>query len=224
MKNDAKEILKHTIRLQPGEIIFNEGDVADGFYFVKAGKISIFRKTKNGEEIILNELNDGAILGELGVLDFENNLRTASAKCLTTSTLIQATKDNLINLIKATPQFADKIIKILVERFNSSEKRLLNVINQQTLESKLFKYLTNILLVNLTGSAEKLLTDVKIKLPYDQIVEYFNDSAPDINDIFKMFENYIMDNYQKYKYETVRDAVNSIEQRKLNQKYSIKII
>lgn len=223
MKVDSKELLKHTIMLQPGEVIFNEGDEADGFYFIKTGKISIYRKTSQGEEIFLNELNEGSILGEIGILDYENNTRTASAKCLTTSTLIKATKSNLIDLIKVNPGFAEKVIKILVERFSCSEKKLLDVINRQKLEETLYKYLTNIILTVLTGSSKKLLSDIKINLDYDTIIEFFNQNAPDMNDVFKMYENYIMDNYKKYKYETIRDTFNSIEEKKLNHKFIFKV-
>ena len=50
-----KEILRNELRFNPGEIIFLEGDRAESFYYIKSGKVTIYKKNDNGEIINLNE-------------------------------------------------------------------------------------------------------------------------------------------------------------------------
>jgi len=62
-----------------GDVIFHEGDPAEGLFVILAGAIEIFRTDSGGQDHRLNLLGDGGILGEMGLLtDIER--RTASAR------------------------------------------------------------------------------------------------------------------------------------------------
>jgi CRP/FNR family transcriptional regulator, cyclic AMP receptor protein len=59
-----------------GEILFGQGDVADGAYVLRTGKVRIFR-TSDGHETGLGVINPGEIFGEMGLVD--DRPRSASA-------------------------------------------------------------------------------------------------------------------------------------------------
>ena len=50
-------------------IIFAEGDPADGAYFIMKGKVRAVTFSKSYEEIVLGELGEGDIFGEMALID-----------------------------------------------------------------------------------------------------------------------------------------------------------
>ncbi len=64
-----------------GEIIIREGEVSDEVYIVLKGKVEVFKKGVNKQEIILNIVSEGDVFGELGFI--LENPREVSARALT---------------------------------------------------------------------------------------------------------------------------------------------
>ncbi|XP_037093464.1 cAMP-dependent protein kinase type II regulatory subunit-like [Pollicipes pollicipes] len=62
---------------QPGEIIIEQGDDADGMYFVEEGTVRIARAEHGQEEVQINTIEKGGYLGELALIT--KNPRAASA-------------------------------------------------------------------------------------------------------------------------------------------------
>ncbi len=55
------------VRLDPGEVLFEEGDDADGMYFVSLGQIKVVKKSPGGERIEAY-LSRGDVLGEIALV------------------------------------------------------------------------------------------------------------------------------------------------------------
>jgi CRP-like cAMP-binding protein len=72
-----------------------EGEPAKELYIVQAGRVQII-KYSNGKEIIVNNLKDGDIFGEMALLD--NKPRYASAIPLELSNIIVMSKDNFATI------------------------------------------------------------------------------------------------------------------------------
>src|SRR5438309_10602178 len=66
----------HEVRFLPGEVIFEEGDPADGLYLVTAGTVRITAANERGE-ILLATIGANDVVGEMGVLDGEPRSGTA---------------------------------------------------------------------------------------------------------------------------------------------------
>jgi CRP/FNR family transcriptional regulator len=62
--------------LSDGQVLFNEGDAADGAYVVRRGKVRIFRKS-DGHETGLGVIGPGQMFGEMSLVD--DRPRSASA-------------------------------------------------------------------------------------------------------------------------------------------------
>lgn len=71
-KIELKKILKER-QLSTKEILFNERDIVDKVYFLKSGKISIFKMSENGERKIIFILRSGEIINEIS---FDNTKST----------------------------------------------------------------------------------------------------------------------------------------------------
>ena len=71
-KIELKKILKER-QLPIKEILFNERDIVDKVYFLKSGKISIFKMNENGERKIIFILRSGEIINEIS---FDNTKST----------------------------------------------------------------------------------------------------------------------------------------------------
>lgn len=71
-KVELKKILKER-QLSTKEILFNERDIVDKVYFLKSGKISIFKMNENGERKIIFILRSGEMINEIS---FDNTKST----------------------------------------------------------------------------------------------------------------------------------------------------
>ena len=71
-KIELKKILKER-QLPIKEILFNERDIVDKVYFLKSGKISIFKMNENGERKIIFILRSGEMINEIS---FDNTKST----------------------------------------------------------------------------------------------------------------------------------------------------
>ncbi len=68
----------HESRFLPGEVIFHEGDEADGLYLLTAGAARVAAMGDDGETF-LAIVKANEVLGEMGVLDGERRSGTATA-------------------------------------------------------------------------------------------------------------------------------------------------
>jgi CRP-like cAMP-binding protein len=80
VENDRRSDQRRTMaasRLGEGMLIFAQGDGGDQAYIVKSGMVEIFA-TADGSETILGVLEEGALFGEMALID--NSKRMASAR------------------------------------------------------------------------------------------------------------------------------------------------
>jgi len=55
------------------KIIIHEGDVSNSLYYIIEGSVSVLAESKNGEEIILAQLNRGDFFGEAGLFELDTS-------------------------------------------------------------------------------------------------------------------------------------------------------
>ena len=73
-----------TLELGPGEVLFREGDAGDGAYLIVSGRVSISKRTPQGEQQ-LTTLEAGETFGEIAV--FAEQPRTATVSAVEPTTL-----------------------------------------------------------------------------------------------------------------------------------------
>ncbi len=104
-----------------GSIIFMEGDEGEAFYFIKSGKIKIFKTSPDGRELIFAILSEGGVFAEVTL--FNDIAYPASAEVLEDAVLGMIKNQELEALISKNSGLALSIIKVLSRKlFNSQQK------------------------------------------------------------------------------------------------------
>src|SRR5687768_9216795 len=64
------------VRLEDGDIVFEEGDVGTCCYVIQSGEVKVVRRLSDGRRITLARLGAGSVFGELAL--FNGERRSAS--------------------------------------------------------------------------------------------------------------------------------------------------
>lgn len=102
----------HNRKFSEGEVVFREGEIGIGFYFIFSGTIELSHdeldeEVSNEKFLVLEEF---AYFGELALLQ-EGNQRTATALARNKCELVGIFKPDLDNLIVRHPVIAAKLIQ-----------------------------------------------------------------------------------------------------------------
>jgi CRP-like cAMP-binding protein len=90
--------------LQKGEILFREGEKAEGFYVMQTGSVSIFRLTADGREQIICVFRPPESFAEVTLATVESY--PANAVALETSQVIVVNKNRFRDLIRRQPELS----------------------------------------------------------------------------------------------------------------------
>lgn len=96
------------------QIIFNEGEHADFYYQIRAGRVKMFNLTEDGKEFVQGFFEDGASFGEpplFGAFKYP-----ATAMALETSEIFLLPKKALFILLKSHPDIHLKFTKAICKR------------------------------------------------------------------------------------------------------------
>lgn len=99
-----------------GEVIFRQGDTADGMFVVKSGSVSI---DLNGE--IIEVITEGGIFGEMALVD--NSSRSATATATTDCELLFVDENGFKKHVNSTPHFGLQVLRVTVKRLRKMMHR-----------------------------------------------------------------------------------------------------
>jgi SulP family sulfate permease len=112
--------------LPDGEVLINQGDTAQGFFFIELGEVTADVKSKDGKTIRLRTMKEGTIVGDMGMYLQCPAVATVVAKgpC----TIYHLTGDNLAKLEKEKPDIASAfhryMARLLCERLSNTNRTL----------------------------------------------------------------------------------------------------
>tara|TARA_B100001093_G_scaffold507961_1_gene569317 strand:+ start:1354 stop:2139 length:786 start_codon:yes stop_codon:yes gene_type:complete len=109
------------LRLNPGSVIFSEGDASAEAYRIVSGKVQITIATKSGPRI-LSQLSNGEFFGELGMVDALP--RSASATALNETVLEVITLENFFDYIASDKAIFSGYLRGVFERLRVSRLKL----------------------------------------------------------------------------------------------------
>ena len=111
----AQSLLDRKV-IPAGERVFREGDVANQAYLVQKGRIEIV-KSVGGKELVLGSVGEGAILGEMGLID--DAPRMASAVAVESATILVITRAIFEEKLAKTDPFIRRLLKIFVDNIRN---------------------------------------------------------------------------------------------------------
>ena len=127
------------VHIDPGQVIFRQGDPADHFYMVRLGFVKV-AQTYRGEQLVLDYLGPGSHFGEIGLLSqvsqrvaykypegMASGIRTASCTALDDVELVRVRGEHFRELLEMHAELSDLIAKEaerLLEKDAVSRQRL----------------------------------------------------------------------------------------------------
>ena len=69
------------VRLQPGQILCEEGMPGDSFFVIENGSLQVLRSTQQGDNQLIAEIKGPSVIGEMAILD--GSKRSATVRALT---------------------------------------------------------------------------------------------------------------------------------------------
>lgn len=116
-------------KLNPGEVLFHEGDRGDVMYLIREGKIKI-TKGSGEDEKVLAVLKEGDFFGEMAIID--GSPRSAGAIAATPVSLLVIDKETFQAKIKENP-LIHYVLETLSRRLRATDEqiRLLTIKSQE---------------------------------------------------------------------------------------------
>ena len=97
-----------------GEIVFSEGEEADGFYVTLKGRVKVYKLSAEGKEQILHIFGPGEPFGEVPV--FTGQRFPAHAEAMEESRILFFPKESFVDLVRRNPSLALNMLGILSKR------------------------------------------------------------------------------------------------------------
>jgi CRP-like cAMP-binding protein len=125
----------HLFEIDPGKVVFREGDKGDCVYFVLEGELDVFKEAAStgragAERVRITTLTRGRSIGEMSVID--RTPRSATVKARTRSILVGLKLEGFDFICEEHPRVGIKILKGI--------SRLLSM-NMRKTSSRLADYL-----------------------------------------------------------------------------------
>ncbi len=105
-------------RFRAGQVIIEENSAADAFFIIRTGKVRISKRLETGQEMFLAEEGEGGFFGEMALLD--EGPRSATARALEPTSLLQISRDDFKVLLKQAPLLAYAMMRVLASRLRGT--------------------------------------------------------------------------------------------------------
>lgn len=121
---DVGQLCKSSRRIaaKPGDSIIEEGAPGDSLYIILSGELEV-TKRDGAREIVLATRKAGEFIGEMSLL--EQTPRTASARAVRDSELIEIGPETLRKVLENNPSTATAILRTIAGRLRSTEASLM---------------------------------------------------------------------------------------------------
>jgi CRP-like cAMP-binding protein len=144
MTDDDLDILQGICRVREharGELLFSEGEEAEGFFIVMEGKVKVYKLSAEGKERILHVIHPGGTFAEAAI--FGDGLYPAYAETLQKSELLFLPKEGFYNLLMTNGQISINMIAGL-SRFLRQFAQQIEELTFKDVPSRLARYLLDL--------------------------------------------------------------------------------
>lgn len=129
LPDDARAKLRKqtTVRTyERNELLFNQGDPASEMFVVETGRIAIATKAPDGRESVVAVLEDGGLIGEMGL--FDDAARSADARALVESRLLVLDYTAVRAALEANPEVLWVVVRLLARRLRATDEALADAV------------------------------------------------------------------------------------------------
>lgn len=140
LNDDERRILADAMTLRElkhGEVLVQEGSADDHLYVVVSGVLGVVRGAGREDEVTLNAIRPGDVVGELSFLD--GATRYASLVALSDTRVLGLSRDALEGLLETRPKVVYHVMRAIVRVVHEIQRRL----SMQTAELTNYLYKTH---------------------------------------------------------------------------------
>jgi CRP-like cAMP-binding protein len=105
-------------RYAAGQTVFRQGDPSETLVVVLAGRIVVSALSPEGAEVILNLMEPGEVVGEIGALD--GGPRSADARAARDSRVLLIPRAALLRELEAEPRATRTLVRLLCARLRQT--------------------------------------------------------------------------------------------------------
>ncbi|MDD5057111.1 MAG: cyclic nucleotide-binding domain-containing protein [Sideroxydans sp.] len=105
-------------RYSVDEVLFSEGDEADGLYMIRRGSVTVSRLVA-GKEVVLAYVSAGNYVGEMALVS--NNLRSATVKAASPTEVVLLEANRVRSVLERNSSIRGKVDSRYLERVHSEE-------------------------------------------------------------------------------------------------------
>lgn len=98
----------------PGDVVFMEGEPAEGLYVLESGWVRAVKTSGQGREQVLQFVGPGEAFNTVSV--FTRGLNPATALALEPSTAWFVPRETILRLLRERPEFAQRVLENMAER------------------------------------------------------------------------------------------------------------
>ncbi len=109
------------IKLLSKHILIKEGELSHNMYWVQSGTLVVTKK-QGDEDIVLEQINAGELVGEISFLD--QKPRSATVRAISDCELIQIPYETIDAIFKTQPKWLEILVKTLAERLRHANERI----------------------------------------------------------------------------------------------------
>ncbi|NRB20917.1 MAG: Crp/Fnr family transcriptional regulator [Rhodobacteraceae bacterium] len=113
----------HLRKYMAGDLIFRDGSQGESMMVITQGVVRISAMTPTARDVILTELTQGDVFGELALLD--GGTRSADAHAQTNCMLLILERRALLQVMKTAPNLAIRLLELLCARLRRSDERMM---------------------------------------------------------------------------------------------------
>ncbi len=100
---------RDAVDLEPGQVLFHEGEAGDSMFAVAEGELELAHKGK-----VVDRIGPGGILGEMALIDAVP--RSATATATRASRVVRVDQEHFAYLVQEHPTFALQVMTVMAER------------------------------------------------------------------------------------------------------------
>lgn len=123
-----------------GEFVIRPGGTPQGVFYILEGLVKAYDITKYGEENLLIIRKSGDVLGITWAITGED--RGIIYSTLAPTTLLQISREQFIEFVRANPQAALPLLDLLVDMYRNHSQRILTL-EYRTVRERLVSFLLN---------------------------------------------------------------------------------
>jgi CRP/FNR family cyclic AMP-dependent transcriptional regulator len=114
------------LRLDRGQVLFQEGDRGDRLYVVTSGKVKLRRTSADGRENVLAIIGPGEMFGELSI--FDPGPRSSTAAAITDATLLELGQVEVRAWLVDRPEVAESLLRQLAQRLRHASETMADLV------------------------------------------------------------------------------------------------